>query len=245
MAQATRLRRQAIMAAKQGNWTQAVELNQQILSQDPKDVGALNRLGVSCIQLNQKTKAKEIFLKALAIDKTNPIAKRHLANLANHKQHNNPIFNQPHFIEEPGKTKTIDLHRLAGKKVLKTLSVGQACQLKPKSRYISVEVDGQYIGALPEDISFRLTKLINMGNKYTCSLHSCTHNTCRVYIREISKAQRNAHILSFPPSKSASLSLSEADEKFLLDAEEVPMEIVETDRDKSSSASLENIESVA
>src|SRR5690606_3385589 len=133
-------------------------------------VSAYNRLGVAYMQIKNVSKAKKAFQQTLTIDKTNSIAKKQLQRINSNHLGKAPAFTKLSFIEEPGKTKTVELHRLAGKQVLNNLSVGQMCELRPKKRYISVEVDGQYVGALPEDLSLRLARLIETGNEYTCSI---------------------------------------------------------------------------
>jgi tetratricopeptide (TPR) repeat protein len=210
------LRRQAIQAAKDSQWQTAVELNQSIVGQEPADTGALNRLGMALVQIGQTDEAQKVFKNTLEIDKTNVIAKKQLTKLKNNWTITPPTFSQQSFIEEPGKTKTIELHRLAGRKVLETLSLGQTCSLKSKNRYISVETGDQYVGALPEDVSFRLTKLINSGNEYSCMIYSTSDNTCRVYLKEEFRSKKNTYIHSFPPAKLTSLG-QEVDERYLFD----------------------------
>lgn len=212
------LRQQAIEAAKNREWSQAVSVNSQILENNPEDTNALNRLGVAYIQLDKKTAAKDAFQKVLDVDSSNALAKKHLQKLKSNQVATLPSFSRNYFIEEPGKTKTVELCRLAGKNIIDTLSVGQMCDLKQKSRYISIEVNGQHIGALPEDLSFRLNKLINTGNQYTCIIRSCSNNSCSVYLKETFKSPANSDIHSFPITKSADMAINDIDDdEFLLD----------------------------
>jgi tetratricopeptide (TPR) repeat protein len=224
------LRRQAIHAAKTGNWAEAATLNKQILEQHPEDTSAFNRLGIAYVQLGEINKAKKAFKEALKLDQTNIIAKKHLDKLENNQELAAPSFAPLHFIEEPGKTKTVDLHRLANKQTLEKLAVGKSCELKQKNRYISVEVDGMYIGALPEDISFRLGKLIANGNRYSCTVRSANGKSCSVYIKEMFSHPKNKGVQSFPGNKNAIAQLQDIDESYLIH-DDIPMEIVDTDRD--------------
>lgn len=223
------LRRQAIQAVKDGNWHEAVTCNQEIFTQDATDVNALNRLGMAYLQLNQPKDAKQTFEQVLAIDKTNQIAKKQLDRIKNNSVVTAPTFSQQSFIEEPGKTKTIGLHRLAGRKVLEALSVGQSCELRPKNRYISVELNGQYIGALPEDLSFRLSKLMQTGNEYSCLIYSYTDNSCKVYLKEEFRSKKNADTHSFPPGKLSAAG-QEMDDRYLFDDDNA-MDLGEGDED--------------
>ncbi len=227
------VRQLAIAAAKRADWQAAVEYNTTLIQHNEKDVNALNRLGVAHVQLQQKSEAKEAFNKVLEVEKLNPIAKRNLATLKGNGSAT-VSFSSQYFIEEPGKTKTVELHRLAGKQVLDQLSIGQQCELKLKNRFISVECSGQYIGALPEDLSFRLTKLINWGNAYSCTVRSCSNNACSVFLKESFRSKKNQEIHSFPPGKLNHNSIADIDDRFLLD-EDIPVEIVETDQDYQKS----------
>jgi len=207
----------AISAARRGDWPEALDINQQLLELEPSNVNAMNRIGVAYAQSKQTARAIKAFKQVLSIDRHNLIAKKHLAKLNNHHCLTAPTFNKQQFIEEPGKTKVVELHRLAGKNVLQSLSVGSPCELVRKKRYISIEVNGQYVGALPEDLSFRLCKLISQGNSYCCLVRSVTDSSCSVYLQEIKKSKRNANIHSFPPGKFIAIMNDEIDESILID----------------------------
>lgn len=215
------LRQQAIEAAKNREWQEAISVNNQILELNATDTGALNRLGVAHMQLEDKSAAKEAFQKVLDIDASNALAKKHLQKLKSNQVTSIPSFSKNYFIEEPGKTKTVELCRLASRNIIDALSVGQPGELKQKNRYISIEVDGQHIGALPEDVSFRLSKLISSGNTYSCTIRSCSNNTCFVYLKEMNRSPANADIHSFPITKNSGMAINDIEdsEEFLLDEE--------------------------
>ncbi len=210
------LKQLAVLAAKQGEWQKAIDFNQAILEQEPTDVGAFNRLGVSLLQLRQITEAKKAFKSALSLDRFNTIAKKNLDKLNQNEAIGQTLtFSKQQFIEEPGKTKVIELHRLAGKQVLDMVSVGSKCQFVCKKRFISVEADGTYVGALPEDISFRLSKLIQNGNEYECYIRSATTSTCSVYVRELVRSEANRDTSSFPINRNAHFVSDDLDEGLL------------------------------
>ena len=238
------LRQKAIQNAKNGHWETAIETNKSLIEIDPKDTGAYNRLGVAYLQLGKTRLAKTQFKEVLEIDRNNKIATKQLERMKN-KQTISPAFVSQHFIEEPGKTKTVALTRLAGKEALQEIVVGKNCELVIKNRYISVVTDGKYVGALPEDLSFRLTKLMNSGNTYTCAIRSCNSKNCEVYIKERTRSKQNAATHSFPPSKIAlnSINDDELDEELVLE-EDIPVEIVETDNDTEKNLDDINTEDV-
>lgn len=193
----SQLKLQAIAAAKAGQWDDALAFNLTALEQNPDDLGTLNRLGISQLSLGQKKAAKETFERVLTLDKTNQLAQKNLHRLKG-KTVPSLLFSNRHFIEEPGKTKVVELHRLASKPILVELRVGTACVLKTKKRYISVEANDSYIGALPEDLSFRMTKLMESGNQYEAAVWAASATSCSVFLKEIHRSASNADIASFP-----------------------------------------------
>lgn len=211
------LRTQAIAAAKRTDWKMAVEANQEIISINPSDIVALNRLGMAFLQLHEVASAEETFKQVLAIDATNAIAKKQLEKIDKKEQVAAPHFCATQFIEEPGKSKICQLHRLAGKDVLATLRSGQTCQLKPKTRFISVEsLEGAYIGSLPDDISYRLSQLIASGNRYECVLYTVNKTECSVFIKEKYRSPENQQLNSFLLGGNHLTSSGEQDDESLL-----------------------------
>ncbi|PIR59293.1 MAG: hypothetical protein COU69_00830 [Candidatus Pacebacteria bacterium CG10_big_fil_rev_8_21_14_0_10_56_10] len=230
MNKISQFQRQAIQAAKRLDWQAAVEHNSALLNYDPANVGALNRQGVAYFQLGMLSKARHSFKQVLDIDKSNPIARKQLDKIKQ-KKPATVSFSREHFIEEPGKTKIVELHRLASKAVLESVAVGDLCQLVPKSRYISVESSNStYLGALPEDLSFRLTKLMKRRNSYSCFIHSADGKCCSVYLKETFRSKRNENINSFPLNRVNLAAINDVDERFLLE-DDVPLTIVNTDTD--------------
>lgn len=231
------LQQQAITAAKHQDWSAAVAFNSQIVELNAQDLGAMNRLGVAQLNLGEVEAAKGTFKQVLSIDKSNAIAKKHLQKLQTNSAPITPTFASEYFIEEPGKTKTVELHRLAGKNVLEHLSVGQAAELKLKNRFISVEVEGKYLGALPEDVSFRLCNLLKTGNVYACYIQSFTTNSCSVFIKELTRSPENEFTNSFPVVKTSLAAINDIDDQYLFE-DNIPVqtgdeEVVEVDVEKN------------
>lgn len=228
------LESQAIIAAKKGQWEQALQLNNNILKDHPEDIGALNRSGFASLQLQEIDRAIEFFKRTLAIEKNNPIALRQLENIRR-DQIKPPQFDADSFVEEPSKSKIISLLRLADKNILEKLSIGQTLNLRPKSRFLSIETaDKTYIGSLPEDISLRLTFLIKRGNQYLCQLHSANAKHASVYIKETYQdpANRDFHsfVSNFQPGSDDNIG-----EDLLLLADESPLNLENEDTDADGS----------
>ena len=228
----------AIQAAKAHEWHTAIEHNLALLEENPEDIGAKIRLGVAYAQLDQIKEAKKAFTEVLELDKSNQLVKKHLEKLKNHQTISlSALPADEQFIEEPGKTKTVELHRLAGKDQLEQLSVGQICTLKPKNRFVSVEVGKTYVGSLPEDLSARLTKLMKGGNVYICYIRSVSHSSCSVFIKETVRSKEFEYVNSFPSSKSQittinDMFLAEDNLELQREGDFVPPQIVVTDEDE-------------
>lgn len=198
----------AIKTALNQDWQTAIEINQQILEQEPENVATLNRLGFAYRQLGDIKKAREAYAKVLQIDKYNPIANKCIDRLKQLKVSdisNNPkqVRSLPNsFLEEPGKTKTVSLTRPADNSILAQLDPGIPVQLVKKQKRITVTtLKNQYVGSLPDDIGFRLIKLLSVGYSYEAYIKSCINKSVSVFIKEKSKGGGYS-IPSFPPSGS-------------------------------------------
>jgi tetratricopeptide (TPR) repeat protein len=230
MSQILKLQQRAVNAAKSQNWEQAAQINQELLELKPLDPRTLNRLGAAYLQLNKPRKAQQTFKQVLVTDRSNKLALKHLERIKDKQDSALPAFSNESFIEEPGKTKSVELYRLTDKNMLRKVPIGKECHLQPKNRYISVCTEDTYIGSLPEDLSFRLAKLIKSGNEYACRIRSCDGTHCIVHLRELKRSKKNKDVSSFPHNQpSVTTTINEVDESMLED--DIPVEIVDTDTD--------------
>lgn len=198
---------EAIVCALKGEWERAIDINEGILSREPEDISALNRLARAHSELGNFKKAKSTAKKVLKIDPFNTIAKKCLqkwnsadGNLNGqlHKTQTNPKT----FLEEPGKTKITHLLHLGDNKTLGVLDTGDELILNAFQHRVSVTThDGNYIGRLTDDLSARLRKLIKNGNKYDVLVKSVEPGSVKVFIRETSRAPKHSDTPSFPPEK--------------------------------------------
>lgn len=226
---------QAIRSALDGKWEEAAELNQAILREQPKEITALNRLGKAYTEIGEVEKANETYKKVLSLDKYNPIATKNLRRLK--ARDKAPAFEkiQPaptiraNFLEEPGKTKTSQLVRLTDAEIISGLHIGQPVLLEARKRSVSVNLaDGTYIGSLPDDLSFRLGKLIRAGNTYEALVKGLpTGHDVQIFIREKERAKRLQDTPSFPTTNNASY---QADLRHAI-LKEVPLDTRETGED--------------
>lgn len=237
MKNLTPLTKKAIEFARQQDWDQAIEINEEILKEKPQEIGALNRLALARMQKGHVRIAEELLEQVLEIDKHNKIAQKNLKKARNkEKGHTVSMAQRSSYIEEPGKAKLIELIRISDQDILRELSMGQTCRLEAKKAYISVTTEnGDYLGTLPREISGRLIRLINTGNTYSCQIHSITDETCKIHLKENHVAEENKGITSFPVTDSDSqVSVDELTAEFQV-KDDIPLQIVDTDTDEEPS----------
>lgn len=188
----------AIEAALSQNWEKAEELNESILRQNNQDIEALIRLAYANVRLGKIGQAKKIYRKILKIDKYNLLAQKNLDKIKTltqlntkqqliHREKVDPSL----YIEEPGKTKSINLINLAPVSILSKISIGDLVVLHPKKHSIEVRLtDKTYIGALPDDIAFRLLKFISYGNSYIALIKNIQKNILTVFLKEVARSKK-------------------------------------------------------
>ena len=190
-----------IKAALSQNWEAAIRINIKILKENKKNVDALNRLGFAYLMSGKKKLAKETFDTVLKIDKYNGIAQKNLKKInlikvgdinTEARKNISPLL----FLEEPGKTKIVECINVAPKQTLSYISCGQEVTIKTKRHSIEIrDHKNGYIGALPDDISFKLIKMMESGNEYSIHIKSINKSCISVFIREI---KRGASLASQP-----------------------------------------------
>lgn len=198
------LEQQAIESATLGVWNKAIKLNQEILESDPENIAALNRLAKAFLESGNHDKAIKTYKKVLAIDRYNPIASKNIERLESGKstvskeKSVNSSLVVGLFLEEPGKTKVVKLLRLTSPEVLAEMDCGDVVCLIPQKRFIIVKKEsGEYIGRLPDDISYRLTSLIKGGNRYKANILGVNRQSLEIFIRETFRSQKLRNLPSF------------------------------------------------
>lgn len=191
--------KQAISAALCHSWDEAVKLNLEILSDRENDIDSLNRLANAYIQSNKIEAAKKIYKKILILDKYNAIAIKNLDKISslnkrtklNSNMKISPSLSPSLFIEEPGKTKTVSLIHVAPASVLSILNIGDKVALFPKKHSIDVRTENKiHLGALPDDIAFRLLRFIKGGNTFEVYVKNVSKKCLMVFIKEASRGKK-------------------------------------------------------
>jgi len=193
----------AISAALAQDWKEAIRINLALLKTSKNNISFLNRLGFAYLQCGQITDAKKIFLKVTKLDTYNQIAAKNLKKLGSVRQKDliktkRTQVTPMSFLEEPGKTKIVECVNCAPLQVLLTVSPGEEIELKARNHVVEARNDKSvYLGALPDDLSFRLIKFLGVGNTYQALVKSVGKNSLTLFLREMSRGKQFANQPSF------------------------------------------------
>ena len=84
------LYQQAIDAALDSKWEEALKLNKKIIKTEPQNIDALNRQAKAYMELGKTTLAKKHYSETLKIDPYNPIAQKNLKIMKSFKSNGQP-----------------------------------------------------------------------------------------------------------------------------------------------------------
>ncbi len=201
------LNQRAIDAALNSMWDEALKINKQIIKVDPQNIDALNRQARAYMELGKSNLAKKYYSEALKFDPYNPIAIKNLKiiksfkhNLANHIPTINGYsrLSPSLFLQEPGKTKIVSLLKVAEPQKLSQAFCGMRVEMIVKNRGITiVDLNGNYMGVLPDDTSHLMLRLLKGGNKYDIFIKSIKVNALSVLIKETYRSKRFKNQQSF------------------------------------------------
>jgi tetratricopeptide (TPR) repeat protein len=224
----TSLKSQAIQTALSGDWEKAIDLNKELVKEDPQDIDALNRLAFAFSIIGKTKDAKSTYQKVLAIDSLNSLALRNLKRLdGKNGSVSTPASFQVNntFIEEQGKTKIIELVNIAQSSIINGLRTGQSLQLSIKRLKIFVLTDdNQYVGVLPDNIGKRLIKFMNAGNKYEACVKAALDHHVIVFLRETKRILKFKDQPSFIMTSEKTLDLDKKISKSMRENQDSPDE---------------------
>jgi hypothetical protein len=198
----------AIAAALAQDWKEAIRVNLAILKSDKNDLEALCRLAFAYLKTGQLLTAKRTYQKVLGLDKYNQIATKNLKKMTSLKKKDmaneaSSYMSPMIFLEEPGRTKIVECVHVAPIHVLSTLSAGQEVFLKPKHHGIEVRTSScTYVAALPDDMSFKLNRMMAGGNTYQAIVKGVDKKSVKVMLRELKRGKRFASQPSFTSTTS-------------------------------------------
>lgn len=207
----------AIKAALAQNWTEAAEINQQILDEDPENIEAYNRLAKAYSEQGDTKKAKQTYKAVLDKDPYNAIAQKNLAKIDQGGAQPSRSVSSELFLEEPGKTRSAILVEPQRKR-LSNLTSGEKLALEPRhGRLAVVTSHNGLLGYLEDDLSSHLLNLIHLGNTYSVHLLANT-DVAQVFLRETSQSSQAAKFVSFNRTHSSPVAMSSAREHLNTDA---------------------------
>ncbi len=251
------LEQQAIDAAIDRRFAEAIKLNNAILKEDSHNLGALLRLGFAKLQNGDLAGAKKAYKAVLGQQSENVIAQENLERIEILQQKKGPAsapakvredkFNPNLFLEIPGKTKSSVLVNLGQKEVLAHLTIGDQLELKVRRRKLEVRADGEYVGSLADDLSKRLYVLIKGGSEYSCFIKEISMSRVVVFIREEKKSRRLARFTSFPRNIQSNLSLIERASERVISEEDMNLaaERVDDDMEDEEEVAEDELERMA
>lgn len=179
----------AIKSGVAGDWQTAIKLNREIVDRHKHNLDALNRLCFAYIQNGNKTLARRILKQVLTLDKFNIIGlkNQNLINSFSKKMKKNSVVSTNiNFIEEPGITKIIYLIDCCPKSILLKIRPGTKLEFRLRRRKLCVNLNGQYLGKLPDDLNKKLLIAMNKKHKnYDIFFKSYDINKPSVLLREI------------------------------------------------------------
>ena len=190
--------RSAVKAAIEGKWEEAAEINQSILNRSPVDVGALNRLGRSLLEMGELDEAWDAYSKVLEIDPENHIAQKNLQRLSQISSRSKGKIFLPHPLEG-GKMSIVNLVDVE-EGVLSSFFPGDEVHLTEEKDGLAVtDLTGKYIGKVDPAIGARLLRLIRGGNRYRAGLINLDGDRVRIMVVEEEKSPELQNIVSFLP----------------------------------------------
>lgn len=209
----------ALDAALEGRWEDALTLNDKIIERFPKDADARNRKGRALIELRQLNAARDAYTESLKADPANMIARRNLQRLEmlyaraegapegeDTTSASIPRINV--FVEEIGKTWVDELANPAELGQLAEVSPGEQVTLEiGDSRVSVISGAGVPLGEVDSRIAQRIAELTRAGNRYEAYALGVSSQSLRIIIREVYKDPAVETRNSFPRQNRATQDL--------------------------------------
>lgn len=209
----------AIDAALDARWDEALKINKKIIKKDPQNIDALARLARVYMELGKCNLAKKYYSEVVKIDPYNPIALKNLKIIKSFKSNGQQTYGAVHtnnrlsaalFLQEPGKTKIVNLLKVAEPQKLSQAYCGMTVDMLVKNRKITiVDNNKNYLGVLPDDINHHLLRLLRGGNKYALFIKSIRVNGLALLIKETYRSKRFKNQPSFLEASEQSSKLTE------------------------------------
>jgi tetratricopeptide (TPR) repeat protein len=212
LAQKQLTRRQLVedarRAALDGDWDEAIALNQQIIDRFQKDAEAFNRLGRAYLALNRLNDAKDAYSQALRADPANLIARRNLQRLevlrgvgrTNGDGGAPPAMPRTSvFLEEVGRTWVDELVNPGELPHLADVYAGEQLLIAEEDdRLVVRRANHDQMGEIEPKTARRVLDLMAGGNRYEIYALGLSGQTLRYILREVFRDPSLATTVSFP-----------------------------------------------
>jgi tetratricopeptide (TPR) repeat protein len=200
---------EARRAALDGDWENAVSVNQQILDRFKNDAEASNRLGRAYLALGNLDEAKDAYSKALRADPANLIARRNLQRLEVLRSAERRDFGEATrpltmprtsvFLEEVGRTWVDELVNPGQLPELADIYSGEQLKLSIEDdRLVVRRGNGDRLGEVEPKTGRRVMELMSGGNRYEIYALGLSGQTLRTILRETYRDPTLATTVSFP-----------------------------------------------
>lgn len=195
---------EAIQAALESRWKDAVALNRALLEKYGPDEDTYNRLGKALSELGDLQGALDAYRKTLEINPHNTIAEKNVRRLSALLETAAPVASTQAaidvdlFTEEPGKS-ALTVLTPPEEKIVVTVDPGDPVELVPVGNtLVARTARGVDLGSVDTKIARRLLPLMATGNRYTAAVARVEDSRIEIIIREVFQAPENARKTSFP-----------------------------------------------
>lgn len=195
---------EAIQAALESRWRDAVALNRAILERHGPDEDTYNRLGKALSELGDLEGALSAYRKTLEINPLNTIAEKNVRRLAALLETPAPVtatsgaIDVDLFTEEPGKS-ALTMVTPPEAAVLVSVNPGDPVELDVEGNsLVARTARGVSLGQVDTKIARRLLPLMATGNRYSAAVARIEDSRIEIIIREVYQAPENARKSSFP-----------------------------------------------
>lgn len=198
---------EAIQAALEARWEDALALNRALLERHGADEDTHNRIGKAMTELGRHKEAVEAYSETLKMNPLNLIAQKNLRKLQLAIESKALIeggkgaIDVDLFAEEPGKSAlTILTPPKSGSNI--AVVPGDVVDLHPVDGGLRAQTTrGVVLGDVDAKIAHRLVPLIQTGNKYSAAVARTEESQIEIVIREIFQSPENLRKSSFPVSR--------------------------------------------